>query len=160
METGDEEDYVPESLRGFFEAADKQLQEDLDDVMKFDYSKPKDVPGVNALLDEDDDEALSDDPDTEMLTNMADGNEIFYDILAKEEDEALKRDLMRGLMQDDALKGMPGVIPKDAKKSLWFWQYTQDGVLQYHIKGGGTSLWFHPAITHKDGQMQSLGTTT
>lgn len=51
---------------------------------------------------------------------------------------------------------MPGVIPEDAKKSLWFWQYTQDGVLQYHIKGGGTSLWFHPAITHKDGQMRSL----
>ncbi len=42
----EDESFVPDSLKGFFEDADKKLQQDIADVMNFDCSKPKVVSSM------------------------------------------------------------------------------------------------------------------
>jgi hypothetical protein len=99
MEDEDEEDYVPESLRGFLEDADKKLQDDLDDVMNFDYGIPKKVPHPDAFSNETNFFNKNNDNDEDGETQET--NEIFYKILDKERDSALKADLMKGLLEDE-----------------------------------------------------------
>jgi hypothetical protein len=82
----DDDSFIPDSLKGFLEAADKKLQADLDDVLASDY-KPKNVPNVNANANAFDDH--DDDHDDEGT------NAIFMDMLKAEQDESLKRSLMR-----------------------------------------------------------------
>ena len=85
----DDEDFVPESLRGFLQAAEDKLNSDLDDVMNFEGSNdgiephvPKAVPDPkHAGFDEHDDDDDDDD-------------EFFHRILAKEKDEELKTNLL------------------------------------------------------------------
>lgn len=50
---------------------------------------------------------------------------------------------------------MAGTIARDAGP-LWYWQYTQDGSLCYHLTGGDTSLWFHPSVSYQRGDLQGL----
>jgi hypothetical protein len=85
----DDDSYVPESLRNFLQEADKKLDSDLADLLapiRSDEKKAMDpkrgIPDPNFEFDEDDDQ---------------EDNTIFHDILAKETDEHMKRQLMGAL---------------------------------------------------------------
>lgn len=36
---------------------------------------------------------------------------------------------------------------------LWFWQYTNDGCLTFHLRSGEQSVWFHPTSTFEPGEL-------
>jgi hypothetical protein len=122
-EETDDEDYVPESLRGFLEEADKQLQAHKDDVLNFDSPsknratststsnsnssasqsqvphKPKAVPNpecFNGQLEEHDE--------------IDDDDEMFVQILQKEGDQQLAQDLLQGIQHDRSQSSGSGMF--------------------------------------------------
>jgi L-ascorbate metabolism protein UlaG (beta-lactamase superfamily) len=54
---------------------------------------------------------------------------------------------------------MSGVIPEDAGP-LWFFDYTQDGTLAFHLESRGEQVWFHPASTFHPGDLGGLTADT
>jgi len=54
---------------------------------------------------------------------------------------------------------MVGAIAADAGP-LWFWQYVQDAALAYRLASGGSSVWFHPTSTFREGELGDLAAGT
>jgi hypothetical protein len=133
----DDDSFIPESLRGFLQAADEKLQGELDEVMK--SAEPSTKPRDDSHWNEDHDD---DDVDC--------GNLIFFDSIEKEANEAIRDHLDQPNPMDSNISPNMIVVEEEEEEeegldhtNLTLFQAQQmamDGGSPVPVKRGGRDL--------------------
>ncbi len=68
---------------------------------------------------------------------------------------------VRGSRHTDILVSQPMSGPLSPTAGpLWFWNYTIDETLSFHLAAAGTTVWFHPTSTYAAGELGGLPAKT
>lgn len=68
---------------------------------------------------------------------------------------------VRGSRHTDIIVSQPMSGPlSPSAGALWFWNYTIDETLSFHLAAAGSSVWFHPTSTYATGELGGLPART